>query len=206
MGINSHHTSDNLKKNNLVFQTKKNTKMKILKKIGLGLLATIVLLLVVAIFMKKDYAVEREVTINKPVADVFNYVKNIKNQNYFSVWNMKDPNSKMDYKGTDGTVGFIASWDSQNDEVGKGEQEIKSITEGSRIEMELRFTRPFEATDYAYMTTEPAGDNQTKVKWGFTGKMAYPMNLMLVLMNMEGMIGKDMDDGLKNLKTLLEKQ
>lgn len=180
--------------------------MKILKKIGLGLLAIIVLLLVVAIFMKKDYAVEREVTINKPVADVFNYVKNIKNQNYFSVWNMKDPNSKMDYKGTDGTVGFIASWDSQNDEVGKGEQEIKSITEGSRIEMELRFTRPFEATDNAYMTTEAAGENQTKVKWGFTGKMAYPMNLMLVMMDMEGMIGKEMDEGLNNLKTLLEKQ
>jgi uncharacterized membrane protein len=108
--------------------------MKILKKLGIGILAIVAILLIVAFFIKKEYAVEQEITINKPLADVFAYVRNIKNQNYYSVWNLKDPNSKMDYKGTDGTVGFIASWDSKNDEVGQGEQEIKSIVEGSRIE------------------------------------------------------------------------
>ncbi len=179
--------------------------MKILKKLGLGILAIVAILLIVAIFIKKEYAVEREVTINKPLADVFAYVKNIKNQNYYSVWNMKDPNSKQEFKGTDGTVGFIASWDSQNDEVGQGEQEIKNIVEGSRIDMELRFTRPFKATDNGYLITESINENQTKVKWGFTGKMDYPMNLMLVLMDMEGMIGKDMQEGLSNLKSILEK-
>jgi uncharacterized protein YndB with AHSA1/START domain len=180
--------------------------MKILKKIGIGLLAIIIIALITAAFVKKEYAVEREIVINKPVADVFNYVKNIKNQNYYSKWNMTDPNSKMEYTGTDGTVGFISSWDSEMKDVGKGEQEIKKITEGSRIDMELRFKKPFEATDYAYMTTEAAGENQTKVKWGFNGKMPYPMNLMLLIMNMEDMLGKDMDTGLTNLKTLLEKQ
>lgn len=179
--------------------------MKILKKLGIGLLAIVAILLIVALFIRKEYAVEKEVTINKPLADVFAYVRNIKNQNYYSVWNLKDPNSKQDYKGTDGTVGFIASWDSKNDEVGQGEQEIKNIIEGSRIDMELRFTRPFKATDKGYMITENLSENQTKVKWGFTGKMDYPMNLMLVLMNMEGMIGKDMDEGLNNLKLILEK-
>ncbi len=179
--------------------------MKILKKIGIGLLAIIALALLAAAFIKKEYAVEREVLINKPIADVFNYVKNIKNQNNFSKWNMTDPNAKMEYQGTDGTVGFIASWDSKMDEVGKGEQEITKIVEGSRIDMELRFTRPFVATDYGYIVTEAQGENQTKVKWGFSGKMAYPMNLMIPLMNMEGIIGKDMDTSLGNLKTLLEK-
>jgi hypothetical protein len=168
-------------------------------------LAIVAILLIVAFFIKKEYAVEQEITINKPLSDVFAYVRNIKNQNYYSVWNLKDPNSKMDYKGTDGTVGFIASWDSKNDEVGQGEQEIKSIIEGSRIETELRFTRPFKATDKGYMITETVNENQTKVKWGFTGKMDYPMNLMLVLMDMEGMIGKDMQEGLTNLKNILEK-
>ena len=48
-------------------------------------------------------------------------------------------------------------------------------------------------------------DNQTKVKWGFNGKMNYPMNLMLVLMNMDAMIGKDLATGLQNLKAVLEK-
>ena len=71
--------------------------------------------------------------------------------------------------------------------------------------MELRFTRPFKATDHGYLITESVNENQTKVKWGFTGKMDYPMNLMLVLMDMEGMIGNDMQAGLTNLKNILEK-
>ena len=44
---------------------------------------------------------------------------------------------------------------------------------------------------------------QTHVR--FDGKMNYPMNLMLLFMNMDKMIGKDFESGLKNLKTILEK-
>jgi len=36
------------------------------------------------------------------------------------------------------------------------------------------------------------------------GHMNYPMNLMLLFMDMEQMIGKDFDQGLANLKTVLE--
>jgi hypothetical protein len=34
--------------------------------------------------------------------------------------------------------------------------------------------------------------------------MKYPMNLMLLFMNMEKMVGNDLGNGLKNLKTILE--
>lgn len=40
--------------------------MKILKKVLLVIVGIVILALVVALFLKKDYAVEREVTINKP--------------------------------------------------------------------------------------------------------------------------------------------
>jgi hypothetical protein len=43
------------------------------------------------------------------------------------------------------------------------------------------------------------------VKWGFFGRMNYPMNLMLAFMNMDAMLGKDLASGLNNLKTILEK-
>ena len=48
--------------------------------------------------------------------------------------------------------------------------------------------------------------NSTVVKWGFNGKMAYPMNLMLLFMNMEKMLGSDLEEGLANLKVVLENQ
>jgi hypothetical protein len=180
--------------------------MKIVKKILLGIVGIIVLLLIVAVFVKKEYAVEREVTINKPKQEVFDYVKMVKNQDNYSVWNQKDPNSKKNAIGTDGTVGFIYTWDSDNKDVGKGEQEIKKISDGERVDFELRFERPFKATDNAYITTEAAGETQTKVRWGFNGKMPYPMNLFLLFMDMDKMLGGDLQAGLDNLKMILEKQ
>ncbi len=180
--------------------------MKIFKRILLGLLGIVALLLIIAMFLKKDYAVVREINISKPKQEVFNYIKFLKNQDKYSKWATMDPNMKKEYKGTDGTVGFISAWDSKQDDVGKGEQEIKKITEGERMDFELRFIKPFEAKDQAYMTTEALDTTRTKVKWGFNGRMNYPMNLFLVVMNMDEMLGNDLATGLANLKQNLEKQ
>ncbi|MBB2148338.1 SRPBCC family protein [Pedobacter gandavensis] len=177
--------------------------MKILKIVLALIAGLIVLALIVALFINKDYAVEREVIINKPKQVVFDYIKLIKNQDQYSVWNRQYPNKKIDYKGTDGTVGFVYSWD---DKGSAGAQEITKITDGERIDMDLRFKVPFEANDRAYMITEAVSDGQTKVKWGFNGAMKYPMNLMLLFFNMEEMLGKDLQKGLNDLKVILEKQ
>lgn len=178
---------------------------KALKITLIVILVLVGLPLIIALFVKKDYAVSREVTINKPKSEVFAYILMLKNQDNFSVWANRDPNMKKEYRGTDGTVGFVSAWESQNKEVGKGEQEIKAIKDGERIDYELRFMEPFEATDNAYMTTEAVSDSSTKVTWGFNGRMPYPMNLMLLGMDMEGMLGKDLQQGLDNLKVELEK-
>lgn len=178
--------------------------MKILKRIVLTLVVIVALALIVAAFMKKDYSVKREVVINKPKQEVFNYIKFLKNQDHYSVWAKMDPNMKKSYKGTDGEVGFISAWDSKKDDVGKGEQEIRKIVEGKRIDVELRFKKPFEATEKGYMTTDAAGENSTKVTWGFDGHMDWPMNIMFLFMDMEAMIGKDLQNGLNNLKKKLE--
>ncbi len=179
--------------------------MKIVKKILIALAIIIAIPLIVALFTKKDYSVERQITIARPEQDVFNYIKYLKNQDNYSKWATMDPEMEKTYRGTDGTAGFVSAWKSEKDDVGTGEQEIKKITDGDRIDYELRFMGPFESTSDAYMTTEPASDNQTVVKWGFTGHMAYPMNLMMLFMNFEKMIGDDFQIGLNRLKEILEK-
>lgn len=178
--------------------------MKILKKIVFVLLSIVVLLLIIALFVKKDYAVKREITINKPNQEVFDYIKYLRNQNNFSKWAMMDPLMKKTYQGTDGTVGFISSWDSKADSVGKGEQEIVKIEQGKRIDFEIRFIKPFESKDKAYMITDSLSSNMTKVIWGFDGHMNYPMNLMLLFMDFDKMLGQDLEVGLQRLKTKLE--
>lgn len=180
--------------------------MKILKRILLVIVLLVAVALITALFVKKDYAVERQITINKPKQEVFAYVKYLKNQNNYSKWANMDPNMKKEFKGTDATAGFISAWDSDKRDVGKGEQEIKKVTEGERIDYEIRFIKPFESTAPSYITTEAVSDNQTKVKWGFAGRMPYPMNLMRLFMNMDKMIGDDLQTGLNNLKGIMEKQ
>lgn len=179
--------------------------MKILKKILIVLLAIICAILIIAIFTKKDYGVTRSVLINKPLPEVFGYVKMLKNQNDYSKWGSMDPEMEKIYSGTDGTIGFISGWKSKDDNVGSGEQEITAIEEGKRIDFDLRFKEPFESNAKTFMTTEATGLNQTKVTWGFNGKMNYPLNIFLLFMNMEKMLGDDFQTGLNNLKNKLEK-
>ncbi len=178
--------------------------MKILKTILIVIVAIVAVFLLVAAFVGSEYKVVREVTINAPKAEVYNYVKFLKNQDNYSTWAQMDPNMKKTFTGTDGTVGFVSAWDSDHEEVGKGEQEIIAIDPGNKIDYEIRFYEPFEQTDYAYMTTEAAGNNSTVVKWGFFGKMKYPMNMMLLFMDMDEMLGPDLEKGLQNLKSNLE--
>ena len=77
--------------------------------------------------------------------------------------------------------------------------------EGKSLSTELRFIKPFKSIAQAVMTTEPAGENATKVSWGFESQMNYPMNVMKLFMNMEKSIGNDFSTGLINLKTIMEK-
>ncbi len=177
--------------------------MNIFIAILLILAGIIALLLIIALISKKDFELAKQITINKSKPEVFNYIKHIKNQEQYSVWVMKDPNVKMIYTGTDGTVGFTSAWTSNDKNVGIGEQEIIAINEGESIKVEIRFKKPFEATNYATTTVTALSDTQTAVSNVFTGKQKFPLNIMNVMM--DKLVGKDMQQNLINIKANLEK-
>lgn len=176
--------------------------MKIAKKILIVVLVIVAIPFVIALFVSKEYAVEQEITIDKPKQQVFGYVKVLKNEDNYNVWLMADPNAKKELKGTDGTVGCIYAWNG-NDQLGAGEQEIKAIVEGEKMNTELRFIRPFEGVATTYISTEAVSENQTKVKWGMSGTNPYPFNFMNLFMNAS--LGADMAKSLTMLKANLEK-
>ncbi|MDD4088019.1 MAG: SRPBCC family protein [Bacteroidales bacterium] len=178
--------------------------MKLLKKIILVIVTIILIFLVIALFVDRNYSVERNVIINKPIAEVFDYVRYLKNQDNFSKWAMMDPEMQKWYRGTDGQPGFVSAWKSEKKNVGAGEQEILRIEEDKRIDYELRFLEPFESTQQAYITTTAIDSMQTRVAWGFNGHMAYPSNLMLLFMDFEEIVGDDFQTGLDKLKNELE--
>ena len=168
--------------------------------IVLGIIALIVILALVA---PKTYHVSRSITVNNPIAEVFKKIKSIKNQNEWSPWKKKDPHMKQEFFGTDGEVGFISKWEG-NKEVGTGEQEIVSITENQSINSQLRFFKPWKSQSDAYITTKEVDGNATEVVWGFSGVNKPPSNIFFLFFNMDKTVGKDFEEGLSDLKQILE--
>ena len=177
--------------------------MNILIIILLGLAGIIALLLIIALFMKKEHYVNREIVINAPRQKVFDFLKLLRNQDQFNKWATADKeNRKEEFKGTDGTVGFIYSW-SGNKSAGLGEKEIMNIVEGKRIETEIRFVKPMRVSATVIFETASLPGNQTKVNLINTGTLKYPLNIMIPMA--EKKFPKDMDESLSTLKNILEK-
>lgn len=168
------------------------------------LLGIIAAVLIAGLFIPKGMTATRDIIVNKPKDEVFNFIKYLENQQKFSKWASLDPDMKTGFRGTDGTPGGTHFW-SGNKKVGEGEQEILAVEEGKKVDFELRFIKPFKSVAKAFMTTEAVNDQSTKVSWGFIGSMNYPMNVMKLFMNMEKTIGDDFQTGLTNLKALMEK-
>ncbi|MBK8881775.1 MAG: SRPBCC family protein [Bacteroidales bacterium] len=146
----------------------------------------------------------KSIEINKNSGLVFDYLRITKNQDNFSVWNMSDPDMKKTHLGTDGTVGFIYSWDSTMKNVGAGEQLITAIEEGKSIEYSIRFFRPMKNTGKTKFEITSIGKESTSVAWIFDSPSKFPMSLFSPIF--KKMLGKDLKKGLINLKRILEKK
>jgi len=180
--------------------------MKFLKKLSVLLLSLVCVVLLIALFVRDDFSVKRSIELNVPSETVYEYVRFLKNQDEFGPWQKLDPKMQHSIEGEDGEVGAISSWNSKNEDVGVGEQEIIRLEDGKRVEFELRFKEPFESTASAYFSTEAKAEGKTLVSWSIYGESSWPWNIMYLFMDMDQELGPDLDKGLKNLKKILEAQ
>jgi hypothetical protein len=109
---------------------------------------------------------------------------------------------KKDYLGEDGKVGFVYKWDSTNKNTGAGEQEITAIEEGKSIDYALRFHRPMKNTGTSRFSVENIGHESTRVRWTFESPSRFPMVLFSPIF--KNMLGRDLENSLRNLKGILE--
>lgn len=171
--------------------------MKIIKRILLGILALVALVLVLALFAPKKFDADADMVINRPAQEVFDYIKYLKNQENYAVWYKMDPKATRNYSGTDGAVGATVEWDGEK--TGQGKQVVTRIVEGKQIESDLFFMGSDEPAK-ALFTVEEEGPSRTELNWGIVGETPYPFNLMNWFVDMD----KDFEEGLRNLKNILE--
>lgn len=180
--------------------------MKVLKYILVGLGGVLLLLLLSGLFLPTEYTVSRDITIHRSKSEVFDYARMLEHQLDYSVWWKMDPNQVTTFTGEDGTIGFVAEWKSELDSVGSGEEEIVALEKDESIGFALRFKEPFESNASSEMVFAAPDSNTTSLTWNFKGDMSYPFNVMQLFMSMEDMLGKDIQEGLQNMKAILEKE
>lgn len=174
--------------------------MKLLKRISLFLLSLTALFFIIGLFAPKTFIGKVEIIIDKPNQEVFNYVKHLKNQDNFGIWNLKESDIKKDFFGEDGTIGFIYEWEGTKSSTRKGKQVIANIVEGEKIESLIYLNDSPDFT-ISQISTYIISDNQSKVEWVILGKMPYPSNVLGIFTH----INKDLQEGLDKLKKELEK-
>ena len=165
-----------------------------------------VLFMILWMIGPKEYAVDRTMTVNRNRQDVYDYVRRLENQDQWGPWSRRDPAMEKSTHGEDGNVGFVSAWRG-NKQVGEGEQEITRLVPNERVETSLRFFKPWKAESDAFIHLEDAGENATRVTWGFKGENKNAVSrVMGVFMDMDKAIGKDFEEGLHNLKGILEER
>ena len=178
--------------------------MKVLKIIIGIVVALIAIFVVMGIMAPKETTIERSISISAPANVVWNNVKSLEAQHDWSPWARRDPNITITYDGIEGQVGSKYTWKGNKD-VGEGYQSIIAVEDGHKIEQDLNFTGEWESHADVWLTVEPAGEEQ-KVTWGFHTEYGFVSATFMMMMDMDGYLSKDFDEGLGYLKEICEKQ
>ncbi|MGE0566685.1 MAG: SRPBCC family protein [Bacteroidia bacterium] len=166
--------------------------------LGIGLIY-----IILCLFGPSKIKVERDVIIK---AEMGTLIKALTDFKFFhdswSPWTKRDPNMKTTYTGNPGEPGHFFKWESEKDSVGSGSMTFDGI-KGDTINATLRFDGMGDSKVY-YITTEAEGG--VKVIWGMMFDIGFFGRAPMLFMDMDKMVGPDYEEGLKNLKQVMESQ
>jgi len=149
------------------------------------------------------YHVERSATVEAPTATVFSQIDDFSVWKEWSPWEKKDPAMKRTLGATTSGVGATYAWEG-NKEVGKGKMTITASNPGEKVAEKLEMLEPFPSTAEIAFTLQQESPTTTKVTWAMDGKHNFVSKAFNIIKPMDGMVGKDFEDGLANLKKVAE--
>jgi len=173
-----------------------------IKRILLGLVALVVVVVGVVALQPSEFRVVRAATMAAPGPTVFAQVNDFHNWQAWSPWAKLDPAMKQAYEGAPAGAGAVYTW-AGNREVGEGRMTVTESRPSELIRIKLEFMRPFEATSTAEFTFKPEGD-RTAVTWSMRGQKNFTAKAVHLFMDMDKMVGGQFEKGLANLKSITE--
>jgi hypothetical protein len=169
------------------------------RKIVIGIGGLIGLLLIVGLALPGRIHVERSATVAAPTSTVFATLNSLRQFNTWSPWAKRDPAALYTFSGPDAGVGARMEWKSET--IGNGTQEIIAVDAARRITVALDFGGMGKATAYYALEPVEAG---TALTWGFDEDVGMNLIGRYLGLIMNRMLGADYEEGLSNLKHLLE--
>lgn len=164
--------------------------------------AIFVILIAVVAMQPAGFRITRSATVVVPPSAVFTQVNDLHLWEEWSPWAKLDPAMKKTYEGAAAGAGAIYSWNGNNN-VGEGRITITESKPNDLIRIQLEFVRPFACTNDVEFTFTPQGD-QTVVTWSMAGKKNFMAKAVHLVMNMDKMCGGQFEQGLANLKAVVE--
>jgi Polyketide cyclase / dehydrase and lipid transport len=171
--------------------------------IALGVIIVLLAALAIVVALQpSEFCVTRTASMSAPAATVFAQVNDFHNWEAWSPWAKVDPAARNTFSGPPAGTGAVFAW-SGNKNVGEGRMTITESRPSDLIRINLEFLRPFKATNTAEFTFKPDG-NQTVVTWSMAGTKKFIIKAMGLFMSMDKMVGGQFEQGLANMKSVVE--
>lgn len=148
------------------------------------------------------YTVTRDISIAASPEQVYPELVDFHRWQAWSPWEDLDPDQKRIYGGAATGLGARYAW-SGNRKVGQGRMEIIEANPPGRVQLDLRFIKPFKSSSTTTFDLQPEGD-QTRVTWTMTGPKTLMTRIMGIVRSMDAMVGPDFEKGLARLKAVVE--
>jgi hypothetical protein len=175
-------------------------------KWSLAAIAVIVVgFLIVVAMQPTDFKVERSATMRAPAPAAFAQVNDFQNWQAWSPWEKVDPALKRQYEGPKAGTGAVYAWQGNKD-VGEGRMTIMDSRPGELVRIKLEFFKPFAATNTAEFSFKPAGADTTAVTWSMAGQNNFLSKAMCLFIDMDRMVGGMFDQGLTQMKAIVERR
>jgi len=177
-----------------------------LVKILIGVAGVLVLFAVVAATRPSAYHVERKLEVAAPADLVFGVLNDLHQFAgvlvlFGSPLEKADPNMQKTFEGPAAGVGQSYAWSGK--EAGTGRMTIEESVPGQKVGIKLEFVKPMASTATCALTLAgtPTG---SFVTWSMDGNHNFIGKAFGMFMDMDNMLGTDIEKGLAQLKTVAE--
>lgn len=176
--------------------------MKILKILGLMLLGLLAVLLIGGLLLSPKFSVSRSVQIAASADKIFPLVANPSQWQQWSVWHRRDPAMVIEYSGPESGRGAVWAWKSASE--GDGKMSFTAADAPKQLAYDLYFP-DFGTTSRGEFRFQPQPGGGTQVTWLMDGDMGKNPLFHWMALFADGMVGKDFEAGLVNLKAVAER-